>query len=157
MTGPGRKLGLALVLGALLAALLSACFSSTPTFDGATDTAPLVHATLISDGTDRYLYSRDGASLAVSSPATNTGGQLRQVFYPADGPVVADEQSCATWTRQTGIFDQQGIAVAHRPHRRRPRHPGRHRHQEHLGGGVCASTCTCGTRPRPTRLSCWPR
>jgi hypothetical protein len=111
VTGRGRKLGLALALGALLAALLSACFSSTPTFDGSTDTAPLVHATLVSDGTDRYLYSRDGASLAVSSPATNTGGQLRQVFYPADGPVRADEQSCATWTAQTGTFDQQGIAL----------------------------------------------
>ena len=138
MTGPGRKLGLALVLGALLAALLSACFSSTPTFDGATDTAPLVHATLISDGTDRYLYSRDGASLAVSSPATNTGGQLRQVFYPADGPVTADEQSSRDVDRADGHLRPAGRRAAHRPHRRRPRHPGRHRHQEHLGGRFLA-------------------
>ena len=110
--GSGRKLWLVILLPVILAAVLSACFSSTPTFDGGTDSSPLVNTNLISDGTDTYDYSRTGADLAVSAPATNSdGGQLRQVYYPSDGPVTDAEQSCSTWSAQTGIYDQQGIAL----------------------------------------------
>jgi hypothetical protein len=117
VTGPGRKLGLAAVLVVVLSALLSACFPRTPLFTGSNPVEPLVHATLIGDGNDTYRYTRGLNSLVVTAPHSNTGGELRQVFYPANGHVTTDEQSCSTWVSQTGAYDQQGIAlrIAHNP------------------------------------------
>ena len=91
--------------------VLSACLASTPTFDASTDPAPLVVAPLTTDPGDTFVYQRDGGNLTVSAPATNTGGNTRQLYYPSDGPTAEAEQSCQTWSSGSGAIDQQGVAL----------------------------------------------
>ena len=42
---------------------------------------------------------------------TNTGGNLRSLFWPDKAPVVADSQTCALWTSQSDGLVQQGAAL----------------------------------------------
>jgi hypothetical protein len=45
-----------------------------------------------------------------AAPTTNEGGNTRGVFWPVDGPSVADQQSCVAWD-EPDAFSQQGIAL----------------------------------------------
>jgi hypothetical protein len=96
---------------AVLPLLLTACFSITPTFSGDTNPDPLVDATLYLSGSDTYVYQRSGGDLAISAAATNTSEETRQAYFPENGPLVAAEQSCETWTSATSGGNQQGIAL----------------------------------------------
>ncbi|HEX2576621.1 MAG TPA: hypothetical protein VHK88_09760 [Aquihabitans sp.] len=79
------------------------------TYDG-TSTAPIQTAVVNADGLDRYQYLSTAGSMAVGTFPDNDSSNLRTVFWPSSVPVVADSQSCATWTRQSGPFVQQGAA-----------------------------------------------
>lgn len=99
-------------LGLVLAAVvvLAGCQPWVVTFDGST---PADHQVVVltPDGTDRYTFLRWSDGLDVTAPAANRGSNLRTVFWPGSSPAVADSQSCATWTSQTGEFVQQGAAL----------------------------------------------
>ena len=100
----------ALVL--LSALVLSACFSTKVTFDGSTDPSPMATTVLTPDGTDVYDVSRNGSTLDMSAPATNSAGNLREAIWPSDAPAVTNEMSCATWSTQVGsLFDQEGVML----------------------------------------------
>lgn len=45
-----------------------------------------------------------------AAPTTNEGGNTRVVFWPAEGPAIADQQSCVAW-EEPDAFTQQGIAL----------------------------------------------
>ncbi len=105
------------VMGAAAALLLSSCLTVTPTFDASTDPAPikdgvLTYAALDGLGAaDTYDYERSGGTLTVSAPATNQGGNRREVYWPLDAPPKTNERSCQTWDDSTQSLDQQGIAL----------------------------------------------
>lgn len=53
----------------------------------------------------------DPAGPTVSAaPTTNEGGNTRVVFWPAEGPAIADQQSCVAW-KELDPHSQQGIAL----------------------------------------------
>lgn len=56
------------------------------------------------DGTDAdyILRQATGGAVAFSTPASNTGGNTREFFWPANGQDSMDRMSCAVWMRQTG-------------------------------------------------------
>ncbi len=66
---------------------------------------------LTADSGDSFIYQRNGGDLTASAASTNTSGNTRQLYWAADAPSVAAEQSCETWTGSTGSIDQQGIAL----------------------------------------------
>ena len=105
------------VMGAAAALLLSSCLTVTPTFDASTDPAPikdgvLTYAALDGLGAaDTYDYERSGGTLTVSAPATNQGGNRREVYWPLDAPPKTNERSCQSWDDSTQSLDQQGIAL----------------------------------------------
>jgi hypothetical protein len=55
--------------------------------------------------------SVSGASTVLSAAPGNTDGNIRFVFVETDGPRLADQQTCATWSDQSGPFNQQGVAL----------------------------------------------
>lgn len=76
----------------------------------------LTSAVLTPDGTDvPYVIQEGGANddfdVRVTAPATNTGGNLREFFWPASTPDVMDAQTCAVWSKQSEGFIQQGAAL----------------------------------------------
>lgn len=97
-----------------LPVLLSACLSTTATYDASTDSAPINNGVLTPDAAapaDAYVYQRDAGNMSVSADPSNTGGNLRELYWPSDAPITAAEQSCETWTGASGAIDQQGIAL----------------------------------------------
>jgi hypothetical protein len=77
---------------------------------GPTDTSSSNQAVLSPDGPNDYQFVSAPANTAVAS-LDNAGGNLRQIFWPADNPVVPDSESCAVWGAQTGTLVQQGAAL----------------------------------------------
>jgi len=107
-TGTAR----AAVLVLVASVLLTACFSSTVTFDSTSDAAPLATLPLTPDGTDSYAVTRSGSSVGITADATNTGGNLRLALWPTDAPSSTDEMSCTTLTSQVGnAADQEGLVL----------------------------------------------
>lgn len=96
---------------------LSSCIVATQTFDGAADPAPLTEAVLTRAAADNlgyndtYTFTRDAGTLTIAAPATNTGGNRREVYWPADGAAASKEMSCQTWEDSLATVDQQGIAL----------------------------------------------
>jgi hypothetical protein len=79
--------------------------------------------TLTADGTDTYVATQPTrTSITVSAPATNAGGNLRRVYWPAGQTPHTDGRVCATIATRTRRF-----------------RPGRHRPQSH---GTRAVTVT---------------
>lgn len=66
---------------------------------------------LTPDGYDAYGFVAQGAAMSVAALDPNTGGNLRDVFWPTNGPPVPDSMTCATWTGQNGDLVQQGAAL----------------------------------------------
>ncbi len=88
------------------------------TFDEGSD-APITAAVLTHQGTDQYQLAAFGDRLDIRAPSSNTGSNLRAVFWPAGAPVLADSAACATWTSQSADLGQEGVAFRVR------RQPGR--------------------------------
>lgn len=70
---------------------------------------------ITTDGYDDYGITladpADPAGPTVSAaPTTNEGGNTRVVFWPAEGPTIADQQSCVAW-EEPDPHSQQGIAL----------------------------------------------
>lgn len=95
---------------ALVAATALAGCQPVLTFDGSTPTDQRV-VVLTPDGGDRYRYGSSSDAIEVAALDGNQGSNLRSIFWPGTSPVVADGQSCATWTSQTGLLVQQGAAL----------------------------------------------
>ena len=98
-------------IGALCIALfvLGACRQAVVTYPS-TDPRPADTTVLTPDGTDAYTYASSTGSMHVAALDTNTSGNLRSAFWPADAPLVTDSQTCATWASQSNVFTQQGAA-----------------------------------------------
>ncbi|CAN5543486.1 hypothetical protein BH10ACT1_BH10ACT1_18110 [soil metagenome] len=73
------------------------------------------------DGSDAYQLVATAGALDAAALPSNTGANLRSVFWPAQAPAVADSQGCAVWTSQTSEGIQQGAAVRIRQDSRRTR------------------------------------
>lgn len=73
--------------------------------------AGLSSRVLTPDGSDRYGIGLSGGVIRVSAPATNSGSNLRQVFWPTGESPSSDAQVCATWLDQDGQYVQQGVAL----------------------------------------------
>ena len=68
-------------------------------------------APLTPDGDDQYLYEPGRGSMVVRAPATNEGGNLRDVWWPMNATATVDHESCATWTEFGGPIAQAGVAL----------------------------------------------
>ena len=71
----------------------------------------LARTLLTSDGYDSFGLSVSAAGTVAFAPPTNTGGNTRMAFRRIADPPSRDQQSCATWTRQSVAFDQQGAVL----------------------------------------------
>lgn len=104
-----------MLLLALAALLLAACDRTwIVTYDGGRGPAgaQMGAVVLTSDGTDTYEYKSTGAQVEATPLPSNTGGNLRTLFWPVGAPSVTDSQSCATWTAQSAEGNtQQGAAL----------------------------------------------
>jgi hypothetical protein len=97
------------VLGLALTA--SACrWVPTPTFD-ATSTPAFSQRYLTRDGADGYATAAGPGTVRVTAPATNVGTNTRLVLYPPAQPMTVDQQACATWSDQSDLGAQQGLAL----------------------------------------------
>lgn len=99
-------------VGAIVCALivLGACREAIVTYPS-TDPRPAFTTLLTPDGTDAYNYTSSTGQMQVAALDTNTAGNLRSTFWPADSPLVKDAQTCATWAAQSNSFVQQGAAL----------------------------------------------
>jgi hypothetical protein len=77
---------------------------------GPTSTSPSQQAVLTEDGPGRYRFVSAPAN-TVAASVDSASGSLRQLFWPADNPVVPDSESCAIWGAETGPLVQQGAAL----------------------------------------------
>lgn len=104
-----RRSALAVVAAAVVT--VTGCVPQmTVTYDSSSPTA---HRTsvLTTDGGDRYTFSSTAGAMDAAALPTNTSGNLRTLFWPASVPVVADSQTCAVWSSQSGALVQQGAAL----------------------------------------------
>jgi hypothetical protein len=81
-----------------------------PLYSGSTGTDTLVTRVLTPDGSDRYSVTKSGGQVTVTASRANTGGNLREVFWPAGTPALANTQVCATWEYEPGSTAQEGLA-----------------------------------------------
>jgi hypothetical protein len=68
---------------------------------GPTNTSSSNQAVLTPDGPNNYRFVSVPANMAVAS-IDSAGGNLRQLFWPADNPLVPDSESCAIWGAESG-------------------------------------------------------
>jgi len=66
---------------------------------------------LTPDGFDSYQRLSSGRTLGVSTTAGNSDANLRTIYVQRRGQTQVDEQVCATWSEQQGVFVQQGLAL----------------------------------------------
>src|SRR5690349_6941698 len=69
---------------------------------------------VVRNGANTYTLKLGPGAVRVSAPANQpaAGTELRSVFWPPDTPLSESEQSCATWTDQSGSGSiQQGLAL----------------------------------------------
>lgn len=102
-----RLVGLALVATLVLAACAK---EPVLTYDG-TNAGPPQHTVLTPDRYDQYTFASATGTMDVATLDHNSGGNLRALWWPADGPSVADSQTCATWASEDGGGVQQGAAL----------------------------------------------
>jgi outer membrane protein assembly factor BamB len=63
------------------------------------------------DGTDVFGLSVSAGAVTASAPGSNVGGNSRSVFSRRADATATDEQSCATWSSDSGRQDQEGAAL----------------------------------------------
>ncbi len=70
-------------------------------------------AVLTADGDDTYKFTSGPTpdTMQVSAPTSNTDSNLRMVWWDPDSKEVIDGTSCATWSTQSNVGDQQGVAL----------------------------------------------
>ncbi len=114
-SGPSRRLTgrrklVVLAVAASFAA--AACVTHVPqlTYDGSGDPAQRT-VVLTPDGFDTYTLTSGSGSARIQARPDNRDTNLREAFWPIDGPEVVDEQSCATWSEATGGETQQGAVL----------------------------------------------
>ena len=90
--------------------VLGGCRQAVLTYPSA-DPRPEATTVLTPDGTDAYTYTSSTGQMQVTALDTNTAGNLRSTFWPADSPLVKDAQTCATWAAQSNSSVQQGAAL----------------------------------------------
>lgn len=83
---------------------------ATPTYDGPSR-PNFVFRYLTRDGADGYTSSAVKGTVQLSGPPTNTGTNTRMVLFPSAQPSSIDQQACATWSTQTDLRTQQGLAL----------------------------------------------
>lgn len=66
---------------------------------------------LTPDGSDRFNVSLSSGVINMAAPATNTGVNLREVFWPTGQPSFRDGQVCASWKYQSTQSIQEGVAL----------------------------------------------
>lgn len=100
-------------LAVSLVLVLTACNQWYLTYDGSdSSTATTV---LTPEAGDAYvIQAASGTVFDAVALDGNIGGNLREAFWPASAPVVTDQQSCATWTSQTQLLNQQGAVLRQR-------------------------------------------
>lgn len=69
-----------------------------------------------SDVGDTYNVTGDGSNLDIGAASTNTGGNSRVAFWPANEVSGVDSETCATWSSQnpaqgSGVVTQQGLVL----------------------------------------------
>ncbi len=99
-----------LLVGLVLSLVLTACQERELTYDEVS-TSSMHTKVLTPDAFDHYEFSSRPGGMSVTAPATNTSGNLRMAFWPAQGPSVVDSESCATWASESGGLAQQGVAL----------------------------------------------
>ncbi len=100
-----RGLAVALVIVALTGCDVALIPTYTPS-----SPAVIRSVDLTSEATDHIEVQAGGGSLVATAPNTNLESNIRTVFWPTGSPAVADSQSCATWTSETGGDIQPGVA-----------------------------------------------
>lgn len=93
------------------ALVLAACNKTAIQTYFPTSTGPGANTVLTPDQTDSYTFSPSTGALSATALDTNTGGNLRAAFWPSDGPNVAEQQTCATWSSASSNYIQQGAAL----------------------------------------------
>jgi hypothetical protein len=105
-----RRLRVAAVVVGCLVLVAASCEKVRVQTYGPTNTSGSNQAVLTPDGPDRYRFVTAPAN-TVAASIDRSGGNLRQLFWPSDNPVVPDSESCATWGAETGPLVQQGGAL----------------------------------------------
>jgi hypothetical protein len=98
------------VIALTLVLVAAACDKVRVQTYGPTNTSSSNQAVLTPDGPDRYRFVSVPAN-TVTASIDRSGGNLRQLFWPGDNPVVPDSESCAIWGAQSGPLVQQGAAL----------------------------------------------
>jgi outer membrane protein assembly factor BamB len=72
---------------------------------------PLTARPLTHERLDRFSISDAEGVVTSSAAGKNKGGNSRLVFWRGTDASAADVESCATWTSQSRVLNQQGIAL----------------------------------------------
>jgi hypothetical protein len=99
------------VLAALAAAVLGPVDAGALSSQELPVGSRLTTRVLTPDGSDRLDVSLTNGVIRMSAPATNTGSNLREVFWPTGQPSFRDGQVCATWQYESTRSVQEGIAL----------------------------------------------
>jgi hypothetical protein len=70
----------------------------------------LASRTLTPDGADTYTHTTTATTITIAAPITNTGGNLRRVYWPSGQTDHTDTTVCATWGEHTADSTQPGTA-----------------------------------------------
>lgn len=101
----------AIVAVALAATIATSCRRvEVPTHTDRSAPALAVHP-LTHDGTDRFVHREGRGWFRVLASGDNVDRNTRLVLFPPHAPMATDQESCATWTDQTGRTTQQGLAL----------------------------------------------
>lgn len=117
-----HKVRLAVRLTAAVAALAPLLVASPVgatsrylTYWGDYGTDSLVIQTLTPQGTDDYVIGKTTVNhigdVYMNANATNTGNNLRKVFWPAGAGNYLNSESCATWWSSSAESVQEGLAL----------------------------------------------
>jgi hypothetical protein len=99
-----------IVLVTALLLVAAACDKVRVQTYGPTSTSPSNQAVLTPDGPTSYRFVSAPAN-TVAASVDSAGGNVRQIFWPGDNPVLPDTESCAIWSGQSGAHVQQGAAL----------------------------------------------
>src|SRR6187200_1936030 len=104
------RVGLA-VVALLTAAVLSPVGAQAQSSQQLPIGSRLTTRVLTADGSDRFNVALSDGTIDMSAPATNTGSNLREVFWPTGQPSFRDGQVCASWQYESTQSIQEGVAL----------------------------------------------
>jgi hypothetical protein len=106
----GHRVRTAVAVAVVVLATAACEWVPTRTFD-ATSTPAFSLRYLTRNGTDGYSSGAAAGTVRLAAPSTNQGTNTRLAFYPPAQPMTVDHQTCATWSDQTDLGTQQGLAL----------------------------------------------